>query len=658
MTISTADFAPEEASENHPSARPAWWRRPAALVLAGGLLQLLLLLRTYAKLLFHPGQYLIVDHYDGIKSYYSLATFLRQPLSEGMLEHGQNYPFGEYIYYTDISPLVSVPLHVLVQLVPALAPYGVYLYDVFTLLGLVVSTLLLVSVLRRLAVPVWLALLLGVALPWLSPQTFRLNVGHMSLAYTPAVLLPLWLLQGLYGAWRAGRPTGRWWLGLGVALVAACWLHFYYLGIVGGWLGFFFVFWIGREALAHRPWRALAGRAAALLGTTVVLTFGLLQVLDKRHAERPTGSGGYDWIEWKFQFTTLFTGHDFYKIRFLLDRTQAIPYESTAYLGAFVLYGLLVVGGLALVARRQRRRGLAEPGLLPALPSPADGNRAFLGLLLLAAVPLALAALGESIDVDNGNYSLHNYLNPFLWVHKVTDRITQFRALGRFIWPFWWAIVLGFAWYAGLAWRLAAARQVRWLQGLWIVLAALAVVDAFNATHHYATVTQHDNLLGEPALADVRQLVGWGEQGQYQALLTLPFYHSGSETPNEGTFYGVDPDDPHCNRTYQLGMATGLPLMAHKATRTPYNEARELWQLFRPEGPSPDLLARFDNRPILVYLDTAYFNGNNNYYRDQLKDRPEVLGLFNRAPAFVQEQHMRRLRHQGQYSLYEWQPKK
>ncbi|RZK46257.1 MAG: hypothetical protein EOO59_19550, partial [Hymenobacter sp.] len=318
-------------------ARPA--RRTGPLVLAGGLVQLLVLLLTYGKLLFHPGKYLIIDHYDGIKSYFSLATFLRQPLSEGMMQHGHNYPFGEYIYYTDISPLVSVPLHVLVQLVPALAPYGVYLYDVFTLLGLVISTVLLVSILRRLDLPSWLVLVLGVALPWLSPQTFRLNVGHMSLAYTPAVLLPLWLLQGLYGAWRAGRPTGRWWLGLGLTLIAASWLHFYYLGIVGGWLGFFFVFWIGREALAGRPWRALAGRAAALLGTAVVLTFGLLQVLDKRRGDRPTGSGGYDWIEWKFQFGTLFHGHDFYKFRFFLERTATIPYESTAYLGGFVLYG-------------------------------------------------------------------------------------------------------------------------------------------------------------------------------------------------------------------------------------------------------------------------------------------------------------------------------
>jgi hypothetical protein len=642
------------------SQRPAhWWQRTWVLVLAAGLLQLLVLGRTFSKLLLHPGQYLIVDHYDGIKSYFSLASFLRQPLSEGAMIHGHNYPFGEYVYYTDTSPLVSIPLHVLVQLVPALAPYGIYLYDVFTLAGLVVSTLLLVSILRRLAVPAWLSLVLAVALPWLSPQTLRLNVGHMSLAYTPGVLLPLWLLLGLYQAWRAGRPTGRWWLGLGLATTAAAWLHFYYLGIVGGWLAFFIALWAGREALAPRPWRALAGRGAALLAWLLVSTYGLLQVLDQRHGERPVGSSGYDWIEWRFQFGTLFHGHDFYKIRFFLERTAGVPYESTAYLGAFVLYGLVVVGVLAFVLRRQRQRGGAAPQWLPTLPGPgADVNRDFLGLLLLAAVPLALAALGETIDVDNGNYQLHNYLNPFLWLHKVTERITQFRALGRFIWPFWWAVVLGFTWYAGRAWRVAESRQVRWLQALWVGLAGMAVVDMVNAAQHYKTVTQPANLLAPAALADVSAQVGWLDQSRYQALLTLPYYHVGSENTEQGFSYTVDPDDPFCNRTYQLGMVTGLPLMAHKATRTPNYQARELATMFRPEGPEPSLLARLDNRPILVYLDSAYYSGANNYYRDLLKDRPEVLALFNRVPAFIQEQHMRRLRHEGSVSLYEWQPKK
>ena len=614
--------------------------------------QLLALLLTYDRLLRHPGQYLLAPHYDGAKSYYSLATLLQQPLSQQLLEHGQNYPFGEYLFYTDVAPLLAVPLHALVQLVPALAPYGLYLFNVFFLLGLVGSAALLASILRRLGVPLWLALGLSVALPWLNPQTFRLYVGHLALTYGPGLLLPLWLLQGLYLAQRAGRPTGGHWAALGTATALLAWVHFYYLGVVGGWLAFFLLAWVGQLRQAGQPWRPVAAAGTGLLLGVAAGTFGLLQLLDARRAERPIASHGYGLLEWKLQLGTLFQGYDFYKIRFPLERTGAIPYESTAYLGAFVLYGLLAVATLGLLQRYRRRTHPAAP-LLPTLPGPADDARSFVGLLLLASLPLLLAALGENMELDGGQYVVHNYLNPFFWVHKLTDRITQFRALGRFVWPFWWALALGVAWYVGLAWRQATRR---WQQALWLGIGALAAVDALHAARYYHETTQLDNPFSAAALAPARQQLGWSVvPGRYQALLVLPYYHSGTEA-TEPPLFNVEPDEPLCTRSYQLALAAGLPMFNHKATRSISADARTLVGMFGPGGPAPSLLQRFDQRPVLVYLDTLYFNGQNSYYRDQLRDRPEVLELINRAPAFVREQHMKPLYREGTVSLYEWQP--
>ncbi|HEX8349465.1 MAG TPA: hypothetical protein VF598_05875 [Hymenobacter sp.] len=608
------------------------------------LLQAVVLGYTYSHLIFHPGQYLIVTHYDGIKSYFSVASFLRQPMGDGMLLRGQNYPFGEYMYYTDSTPLLVAPLHALVQAVPALAPYGLYLYDLFILSSIIISTGLLVLILRRLAVPAWLTLLLSVALPWLGPQTIRLNVGHMSLAYTPAMLFLVWRLQHLHAAWRAGRPL-RWHFSvLLTGIVLTSWLHFYYLPLLGGTLAFFVACLLIEQWPSRRLWWPLVtGTAATLLGS-LALTWGLLQVLDPLHRERPVGSGGYDWIEWKFQFGALFRGYVYNKVRFPFERTDDIPYESSAYLTSFVLFGLLLVGILLLIRR------LPTGARLPQLNT--DGNAQFIKLLLLASLPLALASLGENIELDNGAYVLHNYLNVFRWLHRVTERITQFRALGRFIWPFWWAVVLGFSWY------VARWRRLPVLRGALVILCVLLVVDTLNATHHFRKVTQRPNILTAPETTEqVRQLVGWPELNRYQALLPLPFFHTGTDASNNEPSLNIDPDEPHCNTTYQLSMVTGLPLMSHKATRSITQHAELLYSVLRPGGPAPELLARLDHRPILVFLDTAYYDGRNNYYRDQLKDRPQMRALFERTADFIREQHLRRINHQGSWSLYEWQPK-
>lgn len=605
--------------------------------------QTLVVCLTYSKLLFHPGQYLIIDHYDGIKSYFSVAAFLRQPLGDGGLLRGHNYPFGEYIYYTDSTPLLEVPLHWLVQTVPALQPYGLYIYDVFMLLGLPISTYLLVLLLRRLGVVGWLTILLSVSLPWLGPQTLRLNVGHMSLAYTPAVLFTLWAMHRLYTAWYANQSLVKPFAILLAGIIGAAWLHFYYLPLLGGLLGFFVLGLLIESYKADRSWLQLIVGTGVVLGIAVLSTWGALQILDSFYKERPVGSGGYDWIEWKFQFGSLFRGYIYNKVRFVLERTAEVPYESASYLTGFVLFGLLITAVLLLIRR------LPTQARLPRLVAGDSGH--FLLLLLLASLPLFFIALGETIELDNGAYVVRNYLNVFMWLHKVTERVTQFRALGRFIWPFWWAVVLGFGWYVG-SWQKAPA--LRWVLPC---LSILLVVDTLNATHHYRTVTQRTNLLSWPESTEpVRQLLNWQNFSRYQALLPIPYYHAGSE--GQGNIeLTIDPDEWLCNTTYQLSMVSGLPLMSHRATRAIHSQAQLLYSVFNSEGPDPKLLARLDQRPILVFLDTAYYDGHNNHFRDLLRDRPEMLATFERGPAFIREQHMRRLNQVGSWSIYEWYPK-
>ena len=603
--------------------------------LAAVAIQLVLVLIGFRTLIFHPTQYLIVTHFDGIKSYFSIASFLRQPLSDGMLVRGHNYPFGEYMYYTDSTPLVTELLHVLVRVFPTLEPYGLYIYDLFVLSGLVLSTLILYSILRRLGIVPWLTLLLAVGLPWLDPQTPRLYVGHMSLSYTPAVLVTLWILLRLYTSWIQGLPVRKWFVGLALSIFITSYLHFYYLAILGLFASLFFLCWIILEFRQNRPWLRLLLYSSTTLLATLLITWGSLALLDPRYSLRPEGANGYDWIDWKLQFGAFFRAYEFQHIRFPLERTAAVPYESSAYLGAFVLYALLIVLVLYFLKR------------LPAT-SWHNPTGQFLGLLLVAGLPMLFIALGENYDLDNGAYVLHNYLNPFLFLRKLTERITQFRTLARFMWPFWWAIVLGVSWYVSHWWRRPG---LRWLL---VALCLLLVKDVRDAVVGYHKATQRPNWLTNPTPGGpIQNLLGWLDTKRYQAILPLPYYHVGSEGDYRFT---VDPDDPHSNNAYQLSMLTGLPLMSNKSARTVAHQAELLYTIFRPGGIDPELRAKLDQRPILVYLDSTYYDGRNNYYPEILQNRPPMLEVFNQSRSFVQQHHLRLLRHQDGKSLYEWYP--
>lgn len=638
-----------------------WWRRlPVPLVAT--LLQGLLTALTFSRLLRYPGLYSLAPYYDGIKSDFSLASLLRQPLSQGAIVHGHNYPFGEYYYYLDITPLVAGPLHVLVRAVPALQPYGLHLYRLIIIgLALPLSTWLAARLLRRFGLPALLRVVLAVALPWLAPQTWRLLVGHLSLALTPTILATLWCLQELHLGSPEQGPQRRWrWL-LALVLGAAPWLHFYYLLMLPALAGAYILVVAWERHAAGVSWAAIRAWLVPILGAiggVLVLTPLVLWLVDPLTGIRPK-SAGYGWLEWKMQFGGWFRGYDYNKIRFIFEPGQNYPYEPMQYLGGFALFGLLLAGGAWLLVRRSRPAPPAEEVPAPALPWPplaADPAGRFVRAALVAAVPLAIMALGETYELDGGAYVLHNYFNPLFWLRKLVPQLAQFRALARFAWPFWWGLNLLVAWGLAAIWR-QPARGWRWLTLVPLVVLGLDLKDAVRYyRHHFAEA--RDPLADPAAGANLPTLLGGTQPQQYQALLPLPFYHVGADGEYE---YTIDPDEGICTRSYQLGMLTGLPLLAHKATRTPPAQAKALWSLFDPAAPPDSALLRrlrADPRPILVYLDSSYYDGSNTFYHQTQGQRPTQLAWIEQGDDFIRQHGLRRLGKVGKESCYVWEPRR
>ncbi|UOQ80800.1 hypothetical protein [Hymenobacter sp. 5414T-23] len=343
---------------------PAWLRRPSrtGLLLAALLLQIGLVFRALGPLLTEPGQHLLVTGYDGLKNYFTFQAYIQQPAAAGFAWFGMmNYPFGDYIFYADNTPLLAAAVRLWSQYVHDITPYGLDIYHGLLLLGFLASTALLVLILHRLLHYWGLVLFFAIVLPWLSPQVGRLLMGHFNLSYSWVVLLGIWGLLRIYDRQQAGLPLGKTVAGLVVAFTLISFLHLYYLPLLGLLTGAFFAAWLLPKAhWRKQPRLVLAG--AALSGLPLVLSVLIVRAVDRYYALRLTDPTGFNYPAWKLQVSALFQQYSYETTHFIIEPTAYVTQESQAYLGAFALFGLVALLVAWLFARPATRRWWATWG--------------------------------------------------------------------------------------------------------------------------------------------------------------------------------------------------------------------------------------------------------------------------------------------------------
>ncbi|MBC6988393.1 hypothetical protein [Hymenobacter sp. BT491] len=616
------------------AAARRWQPTPVRLLGAALLLQAVLVWRAFGALLREPGQHLLMSTYDGAKNYFTFQAYVQQPWANGLRWFGQmNYPYGDYLFYTDNTPLLAVPVRLWSHYVFILAPHALDVYHALLLAGFFFSTALLTLILHRLLRHWGLVLLFAVLLPWLNPQTSRLLVGHFNLAYSGVVLLAIWGLLGLYDRVEAGRPVGRWvaWLVGAFALTGL--VHLYYLLILALTTAGFFAVWLLRSP------RARTARVGAVLTLApVALCYAVVRLTDGYYSLRREATG-FNYGPWRLQFSALFRAYDYQRVHFLVEPRDPPPYESAAYLGAFALFGLTLAVAVWALRPQAVRAFRAAWRTTP--------ERQFLGLWLGASLLGLAVALGTEYDVADGQYKVYNYFSVFFYLQKLTGAVAHFRTVGRFSWPFFWAVNLLVL--AGLDYWLRVSRWP-WRWAVAIGLVALALLDTYDTVKHNREGLL-PNVLTDPAqFPELAPLLQGLRPEQYQALLPVPFFHVGSEDLP----LTVDDDNPHSLHAYQLALRTNLPLMASKMSRTPPAHVQALRTLFDADGPAPELRTRLRaaGKPILVLFDQSYYDGTNPLSAQQ--SNPQARALIEAGGSFPARQHLTLLATSGKLRLYRW----
>ncbi|MBT9392992.1 hypothetical protein KLP40_07445 [Hymenobacter sp. NST-14] len=601
-------------------------------------LQALVIGKAFRLLLFEPGRHLLSNLYDGAKNYFTFQAYVQQPWENGLRWFGlMNYPYGEYIFYTDNTPLLAVAVRLWSHYLFDLRPYALDVYHGLLLSGFLLSTLLLTLILRRFVRHWGLITIFSVALPWLNPQVSRLLVGHLNLSFSWVLLLAIWGLLNVYERARAGQPVRRWVAGLVIGFTLTGFLHLYYLPLLAVLTGGFFAWWLLPR---HRWWSApsLTVAGGALTLGPMALCVAIIRLVDGYYPQRGKGAAGFDYEPWKLQVSALFRSPEHNVINFWLEPNTQPTYESVAYLGAFALFGATLLLAWWLSQPAARKAGWSVWQTAPAWP--------FLRLLLGAALVSLLIAVGTTYTLDEGKYTLHNYLNLFFYGKKITEAVTQFRVLARFSWVFFWAVNLLFV--VGLDFWLSKSKwPARWL--LAVGLVALAVVDTRDAVKHYTYVAP--NVLTNPEFTpEVNTLLYSLEPENYQALLPIPYFHVGSEDMERT----LDDYDQVSRYAYQITLRTNLPMLASKMSRTPPQHLLELRSLFLPDGPTPALRARLQQpaKPVLVLYDASFYDGTNPVIAQQTK--PQVREILDAGADFPQRQHLTLLAEAGSLRLYRW----
>jgi len=601
-------------------------------------IHVLLILVAFIHFRLHPEKYIFCNNGDGLKNIFTLITYVKQPItSEGLFKYNTFfYPFGDYVFYTDNVPLFSIPFRWFCHHVYDCSAQVIPIFYMIIFLNIVLSGLLIYYILRYVAGNHLISYMMAVVLPWANPMTLRIWIGHHAFSYTSLILIAICLMI----AWHRNRGNERkQWYILGV-MCLLCFLSFlaqgYYLAIIALFQFFMFLFY----GIYYR--RERAGRFTLIMsGLYVVVCIAAATVLvlctDKYFPLRRENAGGYDWMEMKTRFSALFSHYSFQQVYFPISLIGDDDAERAAYLGNVGLYAVALIVIVALFQKTARKK-------------IADIQRDFfrdpLKMAIMAgSVALLSVSFGENYYTTRDPstyYHIVNVLNPFFYLHQFTKRVEQFRALERFMWPFYFAFNIWVVYTLVQLWR-HCQQSVRIVIVLGVVFFGGAeVMDYVNELQSKAGA---ENLLAEQYVAKAKP--AHIEFGKYQAILPIPVYFVGSEEYS----LIVDDIEKWSLYSYQLALASNLPLMASKMSRTPPSYTRLLLDFVAKDSLPDDLNRRLNDKPILVALNKPLARAQS---ASDETARNKCADYIRGANLFVERNHLQAVDSLGEVIFYEW----
>ncbi|MCP4441935.1 MAG: hypothetical protein GY810_23755 [Aureispira sp.] len=597
------------------------------------LIQAILVVLAFPRFFVSPNDFMFSVWSDAIKNYFTFQAYLQQAQPVGefrLMQHA--YPYGDYLFYADLIPLVAVPLKWFCTYV-----YDVSAYSVGILNSLFIATQLLIvwpiyRLFSRFLKTPWLLVVLTISLAWIHPQILNINLGHYNLSTPLLLLLNILLLIKIYEEYTLTKKIApKHLVYLGLFLCGASFIHFYYLAILGLFNASFVVVWMLGALIKLRMTIPEILRVSTKLGLVHIISLGfcmfLVQWIDGYYDLRAVGFNLYDDPHFKLGIQSIYTARDFQHIRFPIHYDG--PLSADMYLGNFSLYGVL-----GLIVLRFSKWWIP-------LKTVFDKDKRVLVLLGISSLILFFTALGEVVRWDENSYGILNILNPLFYVHLVSDQVEQFRFVNRFFWIAFWGWSLIIAYIVDVYWQTIQHKVVR---GVIVALALLACIDTYDSIS-YIHWERFVNYFQPEYVEELYPELNDIKFEDYQALLPLPYYTEGAEQKG----YQLPGHERTYQAMFQVSIVHKLPILAINASRIPLKHTKQLFSIFTEDRPNQELLDKLSNKPILVLYRKATANEPRHNPSEEPAQSINLKGLD-----IITKYNMEYVAEGATFSVYKW----
>ncbi len=526
---------------------------PLLLVFVG---TLAIILFTLPDLLLSPNTILLAPNGDGLKSYYVFHYHLN---FDSTINHfnGMNYPYGENYLFTDGFPALCFFL----QFLPFLSEYHVGIIHISIIVNFLLTAIFLFFILQYYTKSAWISILGALALFVLQPQFNRL-FGHLSLSYS--CFFPM----GWYFMIRFLHDENKWKWTILLCLTNFCWFFTH------GYLGFMLSVFIGIMLLFYiREWKKLSFLIQVFLFLVVPLfTFFIVSKWSDSITDRTTEPFGF--FEYQAEWKTIFFPsvgpiHDLFASKIDFSQTN---WEGFSYIGmtsGFTILILLCISVYRLLIKNKKQ-------LIP--------------------IELLLALLASGVLLI---YSFGFPFNQFPQLLEFFEPLKQFRAIGRFAWPFYY--VCGIISFVFMHHIYISARNSYFK---FLFLGYIGLGSMFYFVEAYPLVNQHRTFSKNPfkkqnLAIEQQKLIQYItiNKDKFQCILPLPWFHIGSE------LYAKEPNPITMGNVLIASAHTGLPVYSCMLGRTSLSQTQFFFRSLGSNYQEKSVNTSLNAKDLLVWFD-------------------------------------------------------